>query len=333
MKTISALLIALNCLIALPSIAEQSAPASVATQPPEEVLDNASVIELKQFSLGESVTVEKIKTSRCNFDMSVSGLKQLKAAGISEAVIAAMLSMKSGNGSTRLATTQTADPNDPNAPHEAGIWLYEDNGGKPKMTQLEPSVYSQTKSGIGLFMQFGQTIKQKTLIRGAHAELTTTNRQPTFYFYFEHTQAGLSDNNGATSPNEYTLAQFELENDNQRSLVMSSLNAYSGMQHGADGKAVRSFDYQKLSPGIYKLSPKQDLADGEYGFFYAGTSRDASGGKVFDFGIKGSSDTEAEAPVAQDNPPTKKTNAFKDIFKRKSASTNSTTIVAHDTAK
>jgi hypothetical protein len=144
-----------------------------------------------------------------------------------------------------------------------------------------------------------------------------TNRQPVFYFYFEHTLTGLSDNNGATSPNEYTLAQFEVaEKDNQRSLVMSSLNAYTGGQRGTEGKAVRSFDFQKLSPGIYKVSPKQDLADGEYGFFYGGTTRDTTGGKVFDFGITGSPETEPQQSVAGNTNRVSEKHGFMNLFRR-----------------
>ena len=45
------------------------------------MLTNATIIELKELGLGENVVIEKIKASRCNFDVSINGLKQLKAAG------------------------------------------------------------------------------------------------------------------------------------------------------------------------------------------------------------------------------------------------------------
>ena len=44
----------------------------------DETLTNASVIELQNLSLGDAVLIEKIKTSKCNFDTSITGLKQLK---------------------------------------------------------------------------------------------------------------------------------------------------------------------------------------------------------------------------------------------------------------
>jgi hypothetical protein len=280
-------------------------------KPPQqdEVLNNAAVIELKGLGLGESLIVDKIKTSRCDFDVSINGLKQLKAAAVPDAVISAMLAAKPGgpaNGA--VAIEPPADPDDPKSPHEAGIWLCIDDSGKTKMKKLEPSVYSQAKTGAGLFMQFGATMKSRAVIRSAHAETETTNRRPAFYFYFEKAESGLGDTrNSATSPNEFILAQFEVkQKDNQRSLVMGQLNAYSGGQSGADSKSVRSISFDKLAPGIYKVTSKEDLANGEYGFFYGGNSAmgaygaGASGGKVFDFAVRGDPKTEPKAPATDD---------------------------------
>lgn len=283
-------------------------PASPAEQ--EEVLTNATIIELKELGLGESLIVEKIKTSRCNFDVSINGLKQLKSAGVSDAVIGAMLSAKSAAKANDGAVAAPAnDSNDPNSPHEPGIWLYEENDGTPRMTKLEPSVYSQSKTGVGFFMQFGQTVKNQAVIRSAHAEIETTNRRPVFYFYFEKTESGLSDaRHNATSPNEYILSQFEVsEKDNARRLVMGSINAYSGTESGAEGKSVRSFSFQKLAPGVYKVTPKEDLANGEYGFYYGqmGGLGALGGGKVFDFRVKGLAETESN--LGTDKKPKSKT--------------------------
>lgn len=317
MKTIAAsvLLIFIGFVTSLPAWAEQTG----------EVLNNASIIELKQAGFGEGFIVDKIKSSPGDFDMSLAGLKQLKAAGIPDVVLSAMLPAKSpakGNGDP-VAVEPSADPNDPKSPHEAGIWLYEESTGKPQMIQLEPSVYSQSKSGVGFFMQYGQTVKGKAVIRSAHAGITTANRQPVFYFYFEHTQSGLSDFHGATSPNEYILAQFEVAaNDNERRLVMSSINAYTGGASGTESQSVRSFAVQKLAPGIYKVSPKEALSDGEYGFFYGSNQ---GGGKVFDFGVQGSPGTEPMPPVVETMPQDSKKHRFKDFFQKKTDTATNTT--------
>ena len=72
-QLISVVLSGLGLIGALLSATAQSNPNSGAATPPqkEEVLNNAAIIDLKQLGLTESVTVEKIKTSVCNFDMSL----------------------------------------------------------------------------------------------------------------------------------------------------------------------------------------------------------------------------------------------------------------------
>jgi hypothetical protein len=315
------LVIAVNLMTILAVSAVEPATNSAAKTPAqEEALNNAAVIELKQLGLGENVVVEKIKSSRCEFDVTLSGLKQLKAAGVSDSIIAAMLTAKpQGKAVAETVAAQPIDPNDPKLPHEAGIWIYEENTGKAKMTQLEPSVYSQNKTGAGIFAQFGETVKRQGVVASAHAGITTSNRQPVFYFYFERTQAGLSDSHSsATSANEYILAQFEVvEKENQRRLVMGSMNAFVGSENGAEGKSIRSFGFEKLAPGIYKVIPKEILPSGEYGFYY---SAQTGSGKVFDFGVQGSPETEPKPVVVEKAVDSPKKGGFKNPFKKKTDS-------------
>ena len=66
-------------------------PAPPVTTPKKEILTNAAIIELSQPGLGEAVIMEKIRQSECSFDTSISGLKQLKAAKVSDTLIALMM--------------------------------------------------------------------------------------------------------------------------------------------------------------------------------------------------------------------------------------------------
>ena len=264
-----------------------------------ETLDNAAVIKMQTLGLGEAVIVEKIKTARGNFDTSLDGLKQLKEAGVSDEVIRNMIAAPSATPKSTGPGT-TADVNDPKSQHDAGVWLYEEKDGKPTMTHLEPSVYSQAKSGGGMFMAYGATAKSEAILHPAHASLRTENRRPVFYFYFEKTQSGLSDmRNSTTSPSEFVLTQFKIDEKNKlRKLVVGQVNAYSGSQTGPEDKAVRSFDFEKISAGIYKVQSREDLANGEYGFFSAGSGTmgayaGASGGKILDFTVAGAPGSES----------------------------------------
>jgi hypothetical protein len=54
-------------------------------------LTNEDIIKLVQAKLGNSIIIKKINSSPCAFDTSADGLVKLKGAGVSEAVIEAMV--------------------------------------------------------------------------------------------------------------------------------------------------------------------------------------------------------------------------------------------------
>jgi hypothetical protein len=66
-------------------------PAQAAPPPASAGLSNDDVIKLVQNKLPDSIITKKIKNSACSFDTSADGLVKLKQAGVSEAVIEAMV--------------------------------------------------------------------------------------------------------------------------------------------------------------------------------------------------------------------------------------------------
>jgi hypothetical protein len=75
-------------------VAKQAAPASptVAPSGPKgPKLTNADIISLKQTGFGDDLTISKIRASGADYKLEVNDLVELKKAGISEAVISAML--------------------------------------------------------------------------------------------------------------------------------------------------------------------------------------------------------------------------------------------------
>ncbi|HXI22607.1 MAG TPA: hypothetical protein VNG71_01950 [Pyrinomonadaceae bacterium] len=69
-------------------------------------------------------------------------------------------------------------------------------------------------------------------------------------------------------------------------MIVSQANAF-GAQSGTMDKASRAFKVEKLGPGVYRVTPEQDLVDGEYGFYNGGgVSGGATVAKIFDFGVK-----------------------------------------------
>jgi hypothetical protein len=56
-----------------------------------QVLTNADIVSMTQAELGDSVIIDKIKSSHCRFDTSPSALVTLKHAGVSQPVLDAVI--------------------------------------------------------------------------------------------------------------------------------------------------------------------------------------------------------------------------------------------------
>jgi len=252
----------------------------------EEVLNNASIIELQGLSLGDAVIIGKIKTSKCNFDTSLNGLKELKAGKVSAAVIEAMLATKSTTAPTTApaAAVANGDVNDPLAPHPGGVWLLQEDGAKKTMTRIESFRPAMANKVGGYNPWTGMSHEQFVYLPGTKATLELPVRRPVFYFFFVtgqqfSSQGGSFEFLNAHSPEEFMLTRFQIK-DGQRQLSISKGNAWY-QSRGVNG-AMRGFESEKVGEGIYKILFKKDLANGEYAF----SSANGQGyGQCFSFGI------------------------------------------------
>lgn len=260
---------------------------TVSGQSKDEVLTNASVINLYSKGLSSSIIVSKIKTSKTNFDVSTDALIQLKDQKIPDDIVNAMVDASANQ------ENEPGDINDPNAIHESGLYYYKIVDTKPVMTELEPTVCAQAKMG-GVFasaLTYGiAKIKTKATIDGGQARLQLDDPNPVFYFYFDKGQnlnsSGISWFNASSSPNEFLLVKMD-EKKKDREFVTGSANAYAGASSGVDDKYKVDFNIDKIKTGVYKVTPKKALVPGEYCFMYAGsTTIGGTSGKVFDFGIQ-----------------------------------------------
>lgn len=295
-------IIILACVLSASALAQEGVP-----EEREETHTNSTVIEMHELGLGAEVLIEKIEGSRCDFDTSLAGLKSLKDAGVPDAVIVEMIRAMEEQEQFPYLVGFEGNPHDPTAPHDSGIYLYEERDGVPQMTKLEPNAYTATKTGgfLKQRMTFGASkIKSKAVLSRAHAQVQTSDPRPTFYFYFTETTSDLSHSGNvfmglfgdaaSTSPNEFVLVKTNVkEKKNCRELVVGQVSAYGGIQSGVRGKDAVFFEFEKIGPGVYRVVPKEDLEDGEYSFFYGGTPPAGpygsaaliGGGKVFDFGV------------------------------------------------
>lgn len=264
----------------------------------QEIVTNNTVIELYKAGLGKTVIISKINTSVCQFDLSTEKLIELKKSGISDEIIDAMLAYKSGNNNSNISPNNQQTQNAVTK-GDLPSGIYYCKGSPCELVELEPSVYSQAKTGSGLLTAITYGLaktKNKATLSGDKANLQIEDSLPAFYFYFDKSQSGnLSGSqqmgwfSAATSPNEFLLVKFTLSSDKKsREVVTGSWNSYEGMTSGIDNAQKISFKHEKVSQGVYKVYLEKAIPKGEYCFMYAGgtTAYGSPLQKVFDFGIK-----------------------------------------------
>lgn len=268
-----------------------------------ETMTNEEIITLAKAGLNQSIIIDKIKTTKSNFDLSTDGLIKLKQAGVSDAIVSAMLEAKSGKQSSDGGNVNssapaaaggrgTGDPNNPLALQNYGIYLFEERDGNRKMTQLAPNVSSQNRTGGGFtaaVTPFGLgKVKTKANLPGTTAALQIKDSKPTFYFYLDAASGGLNTASGVPSvPTEFVLIRFNVRSDN-REVTISKQNAYGG-KGGLSDEYVVPFNAENMGNGIYKVTTNGDLKKGEYAFYLVNSGNSnasaAVGAKFFDFGV------------------------------------------------
>ena len=296
-------------------------PATAQTAPPDEILTNQAVVDMVVAKLPKDLIMDKIRSSRANFDVSATGLVWLNNAKVPKDIIKLMMGAPQGRAATSPAlspsspstavsqdigepvrpTEKPAPPAPPPPPvrkpkalltvlpTETGIHFRAD--GVP-LTMLEPNSYmgGKTSNTVGAALTGGiSKAKLKAVITSSEASIRISDPNVEFYFVFEHTTANLGGSGqgwGAlTSPNEFTLLRLD-KKDNRREVTTAAVGAF-GAQSGNDDKAVVPFTFTRLKPGVYRVVPKAPLPPGEYAFFPAtmGGQGTAGAGRLFDFGV------------------------------------------------
>ncbi len=229
--------------------------------PQEAALDNAQIVKLTKLDMGDEVIIAKIKQSqRVNFATSTDDLVKLKEAGVSKAVIAAMIE-RAGAGS--------------------GI-----PPGPP--TQGEPEVTLRTKDGlIRLHATYGNAKSQASVFSFAtwieftpvSAETRTKDRRPTVLVPADTSPRGRWWFVHTSQEKDEDYRYFDLEGGGAFSI------SWSGSPE--KGSIVKC-EMVEEKPGVWALTPLKELKPGEYGVFSGQVGPFAPQGQavLFDFGIE-----------------------------------------------
>jgi hypothetical protein len=263
----------------------------------DEVLTNETIASMAKAGLGTAVILAKIQSTPSDFDVSVDALIRLKQEGVDDEIINAMIEADAPpNAAAPLRRARrVSDPSLPPTPPESGIYYSQHVGQEQELVIVEPNIYTQSKE-TGVWknaLTYGiAKVRYKTVLPGAHARLVVETRRPVFYFYFDLPSPGLSSAGSvwgpATSAGEFILAKMEAR-PSRRELEVGEHGGYTGTKYGVADKATQPFDFDRLASGIYRVTPKADLKDGEYCFLYGGavaTSGAGAGPKLFDFTVR-----------------------------------------------
>ncbi len=251
---------------------------SLCTIAQTDVLTNETIIELHKGGMGEAVLLGMIETSETNFDVSTTAIVELGKAGVPDAVIKAMMD------ANKRDELLNADPNDPNAPHNPGLYYYDEVN--QKMYSIEATIPSGTKFKHNP-VPMGKS-KDVAQISGENAQLQIAENQPVFYFYFNQdvSNPGNYQLNGASSPAEFVLLEMDQKSD-EREIVTGKFGSYNS-QSGVEDAIEKNFD--KIEVGVYKVTPEEPLDEGEFCFYLLTGTENAPVLNIYDFGILDSED-------------------------------------------
>jgi hypothetical protein len=263
----------------------------LATPAMGQVFDNHSVMSLHDAGLGEAAIVTKINSLPCAYDVSVDGLISLKKAGLSDGVIAAMVSRCTASSRAQGLDNNSADPMVKHAP---GIYLAQDWVAPAKLLLVRPATGSgnrTTGNGSLLF-----PLKNMLVIPQLESQNRVLSSRPTFYFYFNVADHNVSDfgmeqSMAAQSPSEFSLVRFRTRGSS-REIEVGRMSAYFSidLRKGVNAKDTTAFSATEIGDGIFKVSASTDLAPGQYAFVF---SRESGQARVYDFSVAGSAELSA----------------------------------------
>ena len=262
----------------------------------QQSLNNESVIKLVKAGLSDDLIVSTVNASPGSYDTSADGIIALKTAGVSDKVVAAIVVKVSAPAPSTAnlgasAIAPLADPDNPSAPHDPGVYLCTVQGGKQKLIFIDRAGSGREKTaGVAAYaFTYGiAKAKVKAEIPGPHASVRSADSKPVFYMFFPSASnlGGFGGNDVITSPAQFALLSLEEKKDHRETAVAKV--GFGSMSAGTDNKRATLFATERIRNGVYKLTSNSDLKTGEYAFIAStGTSGPATSHTVviYDFGV------------------------------------------------
>jgi hypothetical protein len=214
-------------------------------------VDNARIIEMTHKSLGDDVIIARIKASATKFNLSDDDLASLKKAGVSDAVVAAMIQ------STQLKSPKVMIDGNP----------------------VEVRTIGEQKVGgrLGHAVSLGiMSVKNKAYLQGQRASLIAS-RKPVI-----DVELPADDN-----IDNYIIVEMDDKGD-RREIEMGSVGGTVGEKVGIRADRIVRISATPLGARRFKVSPVKEMKKGEYILYSVGSADFPHGvyGQGYDFTIQ-----------------------------------------------
>ena len=212
------------------------------------------LIAMKSAGLDEQTVVKAIQTNGADLDTSALGLVALKKAGISDAVIQAVLAAQAQSQPKSVNASDAVAGAD-----ELGIYVSREGA----LTLIRPETATTKTGGQLSFLKvpFGGKVKGDGLVAGTKSSLQLA---PPVQIVIHCPETN--------PPEAYQLLHFDQKKDH-REFVITKVGI-GGVSGGAENAIPVS--YERIGKGMYRAT-LPDLKAGEYGFVL--------GSMVYSFGI------------------------------------------------
>jgi hypothetical protein len=212
-------------------------------------LANDDVVQMARLGLGDAVIIAKIEQATAvDFRLEVSDLERLKAEGVGNDVIAAML--RKVTPAASVAATAPAAPAAEPAPLAGSAFLVAKDTEGAALDMIPGSV-SSTYAFV--------TVLIYSNFDGLKAPVRTTDRRP-----------GIRLHTAKTPQGRYFLVTAEVDKDDGvRSVKLGNMGWWGAKRVNVPDKDnLIECDVVEKTSGVWTMTPKKDLKPGEYGIWH-----------------------------------------------------------------
>lgn len=236
------------------------------------LMNNDSVTKMVKAGMSDGIIISTINSQPAHFALSANDLIALKSAGVSDSVMAAMISKSSSSASTGSRAGVPIGANIGSFPTDIGVY-YKLKG---VYTEIEPEIVNVKTGGFLKTLATDGIVKPDVNghLDGIHS--TTSVANPVDFLI--------------VVPDGDAVTEYQLLRLHAKSKYREFRSVTGGVIHSSTGASRDDIKFQgvKVASRTYTITLPSNLKAGEYGFLPPGafSSRNlASSGKMYSFRV------------------------------------------------